>query len=151
MSPDSIIGFHGSWSHCREATECAVVFVDCRTNKIVDVEIVQEPKFALSSNNEGSSNGMVFAALQKLIARWKENSTGVGCVHDRGAKASKAIRDADWNAPESSDLNSIVNPFDPKWQKMETGKLQGLQAQLRQWFVFLTHRTFSPTSEKRIG
>jgi hypothetical protein len=149
MFPDSIIGFNGSWSHRRGAKECVVVFVDCRTNKIVDFEIVQKPKFRLSSNYEGSSNGMEIAALQKLITRWKDNSTGVGCVHDCDAKASKAIRDAGWNVTESSDLNHIVKALGQKWQKMETGKLRLLQAKLRQWFVFLTQRTFSPEEREK--
>jgi hypothetical protein len=144
MLLDSIIGFDGSWSHRRGAKECVVVFVDCRRTEIVDFEIIQKPKFGLGSNYEGPSNGMETAALQKLITRSKDNSTGVGCVRDCDAKASKAIRDAGWNVTESSDLNQIVKELDRKWQKMETGKLRGLQAKLRQWFVFLTHSTFSP-------
>jgi hypothetical protein len=92
---------------------------------------------------------MVIAALEKLITRWKDNSTGVRCVHDCDAKASKAIRDAGGNVTESSDLNHIVKVFDGKWQKMDPGKLRGLQAKLRQWFVFLTHKTFSPEEREK--
>jgi hypothetical protein len=32
---------------------------------------------------------------------------------------------------------------------METGKLRGLQAKLREWFVFLTHSTFSPDEREK--
>jgi hypothetical protein len=149
MFPDSIIRFNGSWSHRGGAKECVAVFVDCRTNKTVDLEIVQKSKFGLSSNYERSSNGMAIAALQKLITRWKDNSTRVGCVHSYDAKASKAIRDASWNVTESSDLNDIVKALGRKWEKMETGKLRILQAKLRQWFVFLTRRTFSPEEREK--
>jgi hypothetical protein len=40
MLPGSIVAFDGSWSHPPGAKECIVVFVDCRTKKIVDFEIM---------------------------------------------------------------------------------------------------------------
>jgi hypothetical protein len=118
MLPGSIVAFDGSWSHRRGAKECIVVFVDCRTKKIVDFKIMQKLKSGLAQNFHGFENGMELAALRELIRRWKDDPIVIGCVHDCDAKASKAIRDAGWNVTEYYDLNRIVKAFDRRWHQM---------------------------------
>jgi hypothetical protein len=50
-------------SYRRGAKECIVIFVDCRTNKIVEYEMTQRTKFGLTSDYHGLSNGMEIARL----------------------------------------------------------------------------------------
>jgi hypothetical protein len=144
MTPGSILSFDGSWSHRRGANDWIVVFIDCRSQRIVDFEIVQRPKAWCSGNYQGSSNGMEVEGLRRLITRGKANPAVVGCVHDSDSKATKAIRDAGWDIEQYYDPNHISKCFDRKWAKVPHNHLRGLAVKIRRWFNFLGQSDFSP-------
>lgn len=149
MKAGAVLAFDGSWSHRRNAKECVVVFIDCALKKIVDFEIVQKVKHQQIGNYEGSSNGMEVEALRRLIARWYDNPNVAGCVHDNDSKASKAIREVNWQIAQYYDPNHIAKCFDRRWTSHPHAHLRGLQGKLRCWFNFLIRTDFSP--EQRIA
>jgi hypothetical protein len=82
--------------------------------------MTQKTKVGLISDYHGSSNRIKIAALRTLIKRWNDDPRVNGCVHNCDAKASKAIRDADWKSAEYDDLNYIAKAFESKWQMVAT-------------------------------
>jgi hypothetical protein len=100
--------------------------INITTKKIIDYETVQKPKKDVCGTWERSSNGMEVAAIRVIIERLKSDPRIIGYVHDSDSKASAAIRAADWEIEERSDINHISKSFDRKWSKAPKSHLSGL-------------------------
>jgi hypothetical protein len=148
LEPGTIIAFDGSWSHRRHAKECIIVVIQVGTNKIIDYEVVRQPKRGVRGNWEGSSQGMEVQGLKAIISRLKNNPNIAGYVHDNDSAASKAIRDAQWNITEYFDPNHVSKCYDRRWDKAPKGALKGLGKKLKKWFNFLIHADLTDDQKK---
>jgi hypothetical protein len=72
-----------------------VVLTDLTSKRVVNFEIVRLTK-AIQGNYEGSGNGMDIV---------------IGCVHDCDAKASKVLRQLEWDITEFFDPNHLPMPM----------------------------------------
>jgi hypothetical protein len=58
ITAPACLGVDGSWNHRRNATEHIVEFVECRSGKVVDFEVVSRSTGFSPGNYNGSANGM---------------------------------------------------------------------------------------------
>lgn len=138
MLSGSIIALDGSWSHRRNAARCMVDFIDARTNKVVDFEVVLKSGCRIEGNYSGPSNGMEREALRRMIPRWQTDQRVIGYCHDNDGKTRKTIRDFGWNITEFLDRNHLMKSFDRTYDKFEHKKLlRGLKDRLRHWMLIL--------------
>lgn len=139
MAPDSCIAFDGSWSHRRNADHCLVDFIDTKSRKVVDFEIITKTGKSRGTF-EGASNAMECAGLRELIPRWRDDARVTHYVHDKDGKTRSLIREMNWQVTELIDQNHLMKSFRRKFQKIKVKsecKLFGLQARLERFFQTL--------------
>ena len=142
MLPDSCIAFDGSWSHRRNADHCLVDFIDCRSQKVVDFEIVVRTR-AKSGDFDGASNAMECEGLRRMIPRWIEFGRVTAYVHDKDAKTRKVITESGWDIKEEIDPNHLMKSFRRKFKKFQSlspTEFRGIVAKLESYFKALLRR-----------
>lgn len=147
LLPNSCIAFDGSWSHRRNAMHCLIDFIDTRTKKVVDFEVVSK----MDSDFNGSSNSMECFGLRKMIPRWIDNKKVTHYVHDNDAKSRKLIRELGWNVEENIDLNHYMKSYRRKFDKykeLSPTKFRGIKLKLERFFQSLMH--LDATEEDKI-
>lgn len=131
--------FEGSWSHRCNANHFLLDFIDIRSGKVVDCQILSK----LGNKNEryeGPSNCMEIEALKLMILRWKDDCRVTQYVHDKDSKTKKAIEEVGWNIEEMIDTNHCVKSFKRKFNRIKvksSTKLYGLKAPLERFFQAL--------------
>lgn len=86
MIPGSTTTMDGFWGHRRNSNQCVLDFIDSTQKKIVDFDFSMKSIHKLKGDYDGSSNGMEIDCLQKMIPRWKEDTTVIAFSHDNDGK-----------------------------------------------------------------
>jgi hypothetical protein len=151
MAPETIIAMDGSWSQQRNTMHCDVDFVDTRTKKAIDFEIIEKQIGFIHRNYFGPSNGMEVEGVHRLIERWKVipgfGEKVLGYVHDRGAKTCSVIKSI-WGKPEFLDANHVLKGL---YAKLDARPLLcGLKTKIPRWFIFRVRMEEIPDEKIRL-
>lgn len=120
MKAPYILTYDGSWSSRRNATHCIVEFIN-EDNKIVDFDYMsrlnlQEKKKGMEGYS-GPSNKMEEILVQKISARWKDDTNLRAIVHDGDIKTWKY-----WKS-DPNDFPGVAELHDPGHMKKTLAKV----------------------------
>lgn len=152
-----LLSFDGSWSCCRHAFHCLVVFIDPLTKLCVDFEVVSKVP-GKEGNWSGSCQGMEPEGIRVIAVRWMKDEglrTAIkGYVHDKDSKATLVLQRLGWIMTEFIDPNhakkSIMKSFDRLFQRPGQRKklITDLREKVENWLGVLLHD--SPEVDVRI-
>jgi hypothetical protein len=144
----STLAIDGSWDHRRKGTLCVVIFMNAATKKIVDYEIVEQPKQNVAGNSTESSTNLEKTGVMRIIARWKGNRKVDQYVHDDDGRTRKAMTDAGWNIVELIDpghagksMKKRVEKFSDDNKINKKKLLTGILPLVQNWLVGLMYST----------
>jgi hypothetical protein len=138
LAPGSVNGMDGSWSQLRNASHCAVAFLDVLLGKPVDFGILENQSATLDRHFPHCSNVIAVEAGRRVIEGWGEdqnlNAKGLGSVHDRDMKTRKLFRKL-WPGQQTLiNPSHITKSFGAKLNNNYI--LNGIKEKLRQWIAF---------------
>jgi hypothetical protein len=142
MWNNETISIDGSWSHRRQAAQCAVSVVSSLRNKVIDCEIIEKKTTGLPGNFEGSSKNMEMVGVQRLIERWdQENFQFLSYCHDNDGATRNVFRTMRPNVTEYLDRGHLVKSFKKLFTKFNKKNiLRGLQKRLVSWLFIVLQR-----------
>jgi hypothetical protein len=142
LHPGTVISFDGSWDHRRNGGKCCVSVFSQRTHKVVDYIVIERADCPISQNMEVAGLKIMFERLRNCLAI-------SGYVHDKDAKATKAIRDLKWNIEEYLDPSHSVKSFQRQLNKHKTTFSPKIQESLRKMMQNILN--MKATTEQKTG
>lgn len=144
------LGFDGSWSHCRKASQCFGCFIDLLTKKIVDYYVAEKYNKWYTGNYKGSSQAMETECFSKLSGKWIGNKNIISICQDNDNDHSNIYQKTKWNVIRCVDINHNYKHFKNQLTKlMKTYKeLSFLYERLARYMRMLMIRTDICNSRK---
>jgi hypothetical protein len=149
MNADSCLGFDGSWSCCRHAMHCFILFSDVTQNACCDFIIISKVP-GRDTGHQGSYQAMETEWLDILALKWKDADSGMPAIsrfiHGNDSHASHLLKTIDWQLDEFIDPNhgrkGIMREFQKRFSIFPD--YMTLAGKNQQWFQVLIKLKLTP-------
>jgi hypothetical protein len=137
LEPGSKICFDGSWEHRRNSHRCITDVCCLRTGKVIAYAIMSNLIPEDRREYCKVPQNMEVAGLRLLLPSLMCHPEICGYCHDKDAKTSKLIREANWGIQEYLDPGHAMKSFERALNKYPL--LKGISESLRKFMKHLLH------------